>query len=80
MVVQDIDAAVVDLHFEVAATGGEPTVDDFHYRDAALSQVKGARFLFAPVASVALHPDLHSPMSSGFETAAVFALDAIQDS
>ena len=79
MVAQDIDAAVVDLYFEVTAIGGEPTVDDFHYRDTALSQVKGAGLLFAPVAGVALHSDLHLPMSSGFETTAAFPLDAVQN-
>lgn len=79
MVAQDIDAAVVDLYFEVTAIGGEPTVDDFHYRDAAFSQVKGAGLVFAPVAGVALHSDLHLPMSSGFETTAAFPLDAVQN-
>lgn len=80
MVAQDIAAAVVDLYFEVTAIGGEPTVDDFPYRDTALSQVRGAGLLFTPVASVALHSGLHSPISSGFETTAVFPLDAVQDS
>src|ERR1022692_5278812 len=59
IVAQDIPPAIVSLHPKVPVIGGEPSIDNFHYLDAPIAKVQGARFFFATMASVTLQAKLH---------------------
>jgi hypothetical protein len=59
IVAQDIPPAIVSLHPKVPVIGGEPSIDNFHYLDAPIAKVQGARFFFATMAGVTLHGKLH---------------------
>ena len=73
IVAQDIHAAIVGLHPKVPVIGGEPSIDNLHYLDAPIAKVDGTRFLFATMASVALHTKLHG-LSLGIATTPICRL------